>query len=122
MEIKNSSIHGKGLFSTKAFNSGEKLFDYIGEEMSLREFKYRHGEYKYNSLNTYRMKRINRIIVAKNEPFLSNNLVNFINESLNPNCVLKKRALYALRNIKTGEELTLLYPKDYFRNDGFKYI
>jgi SET domain-containing protein len=116
MEVRPSLINGVGLFTTKDIKKGEKLFDYIGEEMSLKEFREKFGEYKSNSLNTYRMKRINRIIVAKNEPFLSSNLVNFINESLNPNCVLKKRALYSLKNISKGDELTLLYPKDYCRN------
>jgi SET domain-containing protein len=116
MEIKQSKIQGLGVFATKDIKAGEKLFQYIGEEMSLTEFKTRYGEYKYNSLNTYRMKRLNRIIVAKEEPYLSTNLVNFINESLNPNCVLKKRALYALHDISVGTELTLKYPADYCRN------
>lgn len=119
MEIKPSSIHGNGLFAIQDFNAGVKLFEYIGEEMSLKEFREKYGKYSLNSTNTYRMKRINRIIVAKEEPFLSNNLVNFINESREPNCVLKKRALYSLTKIKKGDELTLLYPKDYFRNYEF---
>jgi SET domain-containing protein len=116
MEIKQSSIQGVGLFSTRDLHASEKLFDYIGVEMSLSDFREKYGEYKKNSLNTYRMKRINRIIVAKEEPFLTSNLVNYINESLTPNCVLKKRALYALQDIPKGTELTLLYPKDYSRN------
>lgn len=116
MEKRLSDIHGIGLFASKSIKYNEKLCDYIGEEMSLKEFKKIYGDYKFNSKNTYKMKRINRIIVAKNEPFLSTNPVNFINESLNPNCILKKRALYALRNIAEGEELTLKYPKDYYRD------
>jgi SET domain-containing protein len=116
MEIKQSKIQGLGVFATKDIKAGEKLFDYTGVEMSLKVFREKYGEYKYNSLNTYRMKRLNRIIVAKEEPYLSTNLVNFINESLNPNCVLKKRALYALQDIPVGTELTLKYPADYCRN------
>jgi len=115
MEIKTSTIQGLGLFTTRALKADDKLFNYIGQDMSLKEFREKYGEYKLNSLNTYRMKRINRIIVAKQEPYLSNNFVNFINESINPNCILKKRALYALRDINANEELTLLYPKDYYR-------
>ena len=116
MEIKQSPIQGLGLFTTRDLHAGEKLFDYIGVEMSLSEFREKYGNYKQNSLNTYRMKRINRIIVAKEEPFLSANLVNYINESINPNCILKKRALYALQDIPKDSELTLMYPKDYNRN------
>ena len=116
MEIKQSAVHGLALFTTNDFKAGEKLFLYIGVEMPLSEFREKYGNYKQNSLNTYRMKRINRIIVAKEEPFLSTNLVNYINESINPNCVLRKRALYALQNIPKDTELTLMYPKDYNRN------
>ena len=116
MEIKQSSIHGRGVFAVIDIKAGEKLFQYIGEEMSLTEFREKFGQYKTNSLNTYRMKRLNRIIVAKEEPYLSTNLVNYINESLRPNCVLKKRALYALQDIPVGTELTLKYLADYCRN------
>jgi SET domain-containing protein len=115
MEIKKSDIQGLGVFATKDIKTGEKLFDYIGEVMSLRDFKNRYGEYKKNSQNTYRMKRQNKIIVAKEELYLSTNLVNYINESNTPNCVLKKRALYSLQDIPAGTELTLKYPADYNR-------
>jgi SET domain-containing protein len=116
MEVRQSPIHGQGVFATKDIKAGETLFQYIGEEISLKEFKTRYGEYKKNSLNTYRMKRLNRIIVAKEPPFSLTNLVNYINESTEPNCVLKKRALYALKNIAINEELTLKYPADYCRD------
>ena len=114
--IDKSSIQGEGLFINCSIKVGEKLIDYIGEEMTLSDFKIKYGLYKLNSLNTYRLKRINKIIVAKEPPYKTDNLVNYINESNNPNCILKKRALYALKDINVGEELTLLYPKDYFRD------
>lgn len=116
LEIKPSSIEGNGLFTILERKIGEKIIDYFGEEMSLKQFNIMYGLYKTNSLHTYRMKRINRIIVAKEEPYLSLNLINNINESMTPNCILKKRALYALRNIQAGEELTLKYPSDYYRS------
>jgi SET domain-containing protein len=113
--IKKSKIDGLGVFALVDIPVGTKISDYYGKEMTLKNFKKKYGEYKNNSLNTYRMKRINRIIVAKEEPFKSKNLTNYINETKKPNCILKKRALYALNNIKDGEELTLKYPEDYNR-------
>jgi len=113
--IKKSKIDGLGVFALVDIPEGTKIADYYGKEMTLKNFKKKYGEYKNNSLNTYRMKRINRIIVAKDEPFKSKNLTNYINETKKPNCILKKRALYALNNIKDGEELTLKYPEDYDR-------
>jgi SET domain-containing protein len=118
--IKKSKIEGLGVFALVDIPKGTKIADYYGKEMTLKNFKRKYGEYKYNSLNTYRMKRINRIIVAKIEPYKSRNLTNYINESTTPNCILKKRALYALNNIKKGEELTLLYPENYNRNYTLK--
>jgi hypothetical protein len=116
LKVLPSSIDGVGLFSLIPITKNKKITDYIGKEMSLTEFSKRYGPYKENCLNTYRMKRVNKIIVAKEEPHLSNNLVNYINESVNPNCVLKKRALYSLQDIPIGTELTLRYPVDYCRN------
>ena len=118
--IKKSKIEGLGVFALVDIPKGIKIADYYGKEMTLKNFKQKYGEYKHNSLNTYRMKRINRIIVAKIEPYKSRNLTNYINESKTPNCILKKRALYALNNIKKGEELTLLYPENYNRNYTLK--
>jgi SET domain-containing protein len=114
--IKKSKIEGLGVFASVDIPKGSKISDYYGKEMTLRNFKEKYGEYKHNSLNTYRMKRINRIIVAKTEPYKSKNLTNYINEIKGKaNCELKLRALYAKKDIKKGEELFLEYPKDYNR-------
>jgi SET domain-containing protein len=43
MEIKQSSIHGRGVFATQHLKAGEKLFQYIGEEMSLKKFREKFG-------------------------------------------------------------------------------
>jgi len=120
LAVKDSSIEGCGLFTLIDLKAGEKIINYFGEEMTLHEFKSIYGEYKFNSLHTYRMKRINKIIVAKREPYLSSNLINYTNESSTPNCILKKRALYALIDIPAHTELTLKYPSDYCRNYHLK--
>lgn len=114
-KIDKSSIHGLGCFANEFIKKNTKIFDYIGDEMSERGFREKYGEYNKNSLNTYRMRRIHKIIVAKEEPYKTENIVNYINESISPNCILKKRALYALRDIKKDEELFLSYPNNYFR-------
>jgi len=114
--IKESPIQGIGVFAREFLKKGTKIADYYGEEMSWKDFKNKYGDYKSNSLNTYPMRRIWRIIVAKEEPYKSNNITNFINEDReNSNVELKKRALYAKENIQTNTELLLAYPKDYCR-------
>ncbi len=114
--IKNSPIHGQGLFLSIDASSNIKLYEYVCIEMSWIDFTEKYGSYKENSLNTYPMRRIHKIICAKEEPYKTQNLINYINESNNPNCILKNKSLYSIREIKANEELTLKYPKDYKRN------
>jgi hypothetical protein len=84
--------------------------------MKWKTFKNKYGDYKSNSLNTYPMRRIWKIIVAKEEPYKTLNLTNYINEIRGKaNCELKLRALYAKKDIKKGTELLLEYPEDYNR-------
>ena len=114
--IKKSPVAGLGVFANEDIPKGTKITDYYGEEMDWKTFKEKYGEYKLNSLNTYSMRQINKIIVAKEEPYRSENLVNYINEKRGgANCILKLKALYAKKNIKKGDELFLEYPKNYNR-------
>jgi SET domain-containing protein len=117
IKIKKSPIDGLGVFATIDIPKGTKLADYYGKEMKWKTFKQRYGEYRENSLHTYPMRRIWKILVAKEEPYKSKNIVNYINEIKGKsNCELKKRALYATKNIKKGDELLLDYPADYNRH------
>ena len=114
--IKKSKIEGLGVFAAIDIPKGSKIADYYGKEMKWKTFKNRYGDYKTNSLHTYPMRRIWKILVAKEEPYKSNNLTNYINEIPGKsNCELKLRALYAKKDIKKGTELLLDYPKDYNR-------
>ena len=114
--IKKSNIEGLGVFAKREIPKGTKIADYYGKEMKWKTFKRRYGDYKSNSLHTYPMRRIWKILVAKEEPYKSKNLTNYINELPNKtNCELKLRALYATKDIKKGSELFLKYPKDYNR-------
>lgn len=114
--IKKSNIDGLGVFAKQDILKGTKIADYYGKEMKWKTFKNKYGEYKSNSLHTYPMRRIWKIIVAKEEPYKSKNLTNYINEVKGKdNCELKLRALYAKKDIKKGTELLLEYPEDYNR-------
>ena len=114
--IKKSKVEGLGVFAKRDILKGTKISDYYGKEMKWKTFKKKYGDYKTNSLYTYPMRRIWKILVAKEEPYRSKNITNYINEKKGKsNCELRLRALYAKRDIKKGEELLLEYPKDYNR-------
>lgn len=115
--IKKSKIHGLGVFAKRDIPKNTKIVDYYGKEMSWKNFTKKYGPYKDNSVHTYPMRRIWKILVAKSEPWASKNIVNWINENQkNTNVILKKRALYAIKDIKKNHELFLYYPKQYNRN------
>jgi len=114
--IKKSKIEGVGVFALIDIPEGTKIANYYGKEMKWKTFKNKYGDYKTNSLHTYPMRRIWKILVAKEEPFKSKNLTNYINEIPGKaNCELKLRSLYAKKDITKGEELLLDYPEDYNR-------
>jgi SET domain-containing protein len=114
--IKKSDIDGLGVFAKEDIKKGTKIADYYGKEMKWKTFKNKYGDYKLNSLHTYPMRRIWKIIVAKEEPYKSKNLTNYINEIKGKsNCELKLRALYAKKDIKKDSELLLDYPLGYNR-------
>jgi len=114
--IKRSKIEGLGVFAKTDIPKGTKIADYYGKEMKWKTFKNKYGEYKSNSLHTYPMRRIWKILVAKEEPYKSKNLTNYINEIHGKsNCELKLRALYSKKDIKKGDELLIDYPKNYNR-------
>lgn len=114
--IKKSKIEGLGVFAKTDISKGTKIVDYYGKRMKWKTFTKKYGPYKENSLHTYPMRRIWEIIVAKEEPYKSKNVVNYINEIQGKaNCELKLGSLYAKKDIKKGDELLLDYPKDYNR-------
>lgn len=116
--VKQSSIPnaGLGVFASQYIPPNTKICDYVGEEMDLATFKLKYGQYKTNSFYTYSLKRVNKIIVAKELEYITSNPANYINELPEVNVILKKRALYTIIGIMLGEELSLQYPKQYTRH------
>ena len=66
--IKKSKIEGLGVFDLTDISYGTKITHYYGKEIKWKTFKICYYDYKSNSLHTYPMTRIWKIIVAKEEP------------------------------------------------------
>lgn len=114
-----SPIHGVGIFAKRQIKKGTLIQMYQGVEMTWNEFKSLYVSYKSNPYYTYPMRRTWKILSAKEPPYLTSNISNYINSILNTyNVVLKKKGLYALVDIMEGEELSLNYPKDYRERIG----
>ena len=112
LRIDKSNIDNHGVFANIDLSANTLLHYFKGIEMNYKEFNELYDDTKY----CYSMRRINKIIVGKDEPYKSQNLSSYMNESNDPNIIFKKRAVYTLRDIKKDEECLLKYPLNYKRD------
>ena len=106
LEIKKSSINGKGCFATSLFPRGRKIAEYTGERITTVEAERR-----------ARRRRVLRICAIDSRWSLDGsrggNGTHYINHSCQPNCYMKilygHIQFYALRDIRPGEEITIDY-------------
>ncbi|MAF59467.1 MAG: SET domain-containing protein [Candidatus Pacebacteria bacterium] len=98
---------GFGLFVTEPIKKGEFIIEYVGEIIPTKEADERGTRYLFD-ISTRR--------VVDGSPRY--NLARYINHSCKPNCEPEIDGshiyIYALRNIKEGEELGYDYGKEYF--------
>lgn len=123
--VRNSIIHGKGIFAKKDIPKKTKIIEYIGEKVSKSEAEKRAAELeelaKSNpSLGTVYLFDLNkRYDIDGNVEY---NTARLINHSCNPNCETINEDgqiwIYSTKEIKKGEELTYNY--GYGWDDGWK--
>ena len=104
-KVKRSSA-GLGLFTLRNFKKGEYLIDYTGELITTDEADERGGRYLFEVNSKWTIDGKGR-----------ENLARYINHSCRPNCEPeiqgKRIKIFALRNIKEGEELHYDYGQEY---------
>jgi SET domain-containing protein len=111
IKVKNSPIHGRGVFAETKLKKGECLIEYKGERISWKEAIRRHPHDPLQPNHTFYFSLENgNVIDAKNK----GNAARWINHSCKPNCEaieiddakLGSRVfLVAKKNIKPKEEL-----------------
>ena len=105
MEIRDSGIHGRGVFAAQPIPANRKVIEYTGERISARHADKRgHGHCTYYfSLDRYWVL----------DGAVGGSGAEFINHSCGPNLIsriMKGHILYmSLRRIRAGEELTVDY-------------
>lgn len=106
VKVKKSSA-GLGLFAAEDIKRGDFIIEYTGERISTKEADTRGGKYIFE---------INRLVSVDGKERV--NTARYINHSCKPNCeveIKKGRILiFALKNIKRGDELNYDYGEDYF--------
>jgi len=117
--VKNSPIHGRGLFSREGFNGGDVITDLYGDIVSQKDIK----PHKY-PLGAWNAICEGFYLVRKDR-----GLCDFVNHSKNPNAAIDFATLEikALTDIEVGEEVTIDYrreklPSSYIDEEGSRYL
>ena len=109
--VRNSSIHGRGVFAGRTIRKGTTIVEYRGERVSAREAERRPDSDPDNPYHTFLFElNDGRVIDAA----VRGNAARWINHSCNPNCEPfedddGRVFIEARRTIRKGEELAYDY-------------
>ncbi len=106
--VRNSGIHGKGVFATVPIPAGTRLIEYKGERLTEAQVDKRYA--KDDNPHTFLFALDDGIVI---DATFGGNSARWINHSCAPNCeaVDDKDRIYieTLRAIRPGEELSYNY-------------
>lgn len=117
-EVRNSEIHGRGVYATRNIKKEEKIIEYVGELIDKAESERRahiqaERAQKHGDAAVYIFTVDEKHDLDGNLPW---NIARLINHSCEPNCEAwidgTRIYIHALRNIKKGEELSFDYGFD----------
>ena len=108
--VRDSNVHGRGVFATRRIEKGERIIEYLGERVSHEEADRRYELKDENDSHTFLFIVDTKTVI---DAGVDGNDARFFNHSCDPNCesVVEKRRVYieAIRPIEPGEEMTYDY-------------
>jgi uncharacterized protein len=117
IQVRNSNVHGRGVFATRRIEKGERIIEYLGERISHDEADRRYETKAENDSHTFLFIVDSRTVI---DAGVDGNDARFFNHSCDPNCesVVEKRRVFieAVRSIEPGEEMT--YDYQIYREEG----
>lgn len=117
-EVRDSDIHGRGVYASTFIEKETRIIEYIGEligkdESEKRALKQHERSVESGDAAVYIFTLSKNYDIDGNVPW---NTARLINHSCNPNCeawiVGRKIFIYSLRDIQKGEELSFDYGFD----------
>lgn len=112
-KVKNSNLHGKGVFATKNIAKGTTIFEYLGDRITPEQADEKANLMDYDDpSHTFFFSISNGMVI---DGGVNGNDARFINHSCEPNCEAQENEtgdhvyIVALKNIKSGDELTFDY-------------
>ncbi len=110
LRVRNSRVHGRGVFAVRGIRKGSRVIEYLGDRISHREADLRYEDKSIADNHTF-LFIVDRGVVI--DGGTNGNDARFINHSCDPNCesVIDDRRVFveAIRPIVPGEELTYDY-------------
>jgi SET domain-containing protein len=108
--VRNSSIHGRGVFALARIPKGTRLLEYTGERISHEEADERYGEEHEDSPHTMLFAVNDEVVIDATK---RGSAARWINHSCAPNCEASEEEgrifIETLREVRPGEELTYDY-------------
>jgi len=110
LEVRDSPLHGLGVFAARRIRKGTRIIEYLGERVSHAEADRRY-EYKHvDDAHTFLFIVDARTVI---DAGVEGNEARFVNHACDPNCesVIENCRVFidAVRAIEPGEELTYDY-------------
>ncbi|MBS0378050.1 MAG: SET domain-containing protein-lysine N-methyltransferase [Proteobacteria bacterium] len=110
IEVRDSALHGLGVFATRPIKKGTRVIEYLGERVSHKEADSRYESKDENDNHTFLFIVDGRTVI---DAGVDGNEARFVNHGCDPNCesVIEERRVFieAIRDIAPGEELTYDY-------------
>jgi hypothetical protein len=111
IEVRDSSIHGRGVYSLKKIKKDQCIVEYLGQRISWKEALKRHPHDPLQPFHTFYFSLSNAKVIDAN---VKGNFAKWINHSCKPNCETKEIKdknnklrvfIFANKTINKGEEL-----------------
>jgi uncharacterized protein len=110
IEVRDSPLHGLGVFAARRIRKGTRIIEYRGERVSHAEADRRYERKDANDAHTFLFIVDSRTVI---DAGVDGNEARFVNHACEPNCesVIENRRVFidAVRAIEPGEELTYDY-------------
>lgn len=108
--VRQSRIHGRGVFAARRIRKGTRVIEYLGERVSHAEADRRYEDRPAEDNHTFLFIVDGRTVI---DAGVDGNEARWINHSCDPNCesVIDDRRVFieAIRTIQPGEELSYNY-------------
>ena len=110
--VRNSTIHGRGVFANRYIRKGTRILEYTGERIDNDEADRRYDDAKMKRHHTF-LFTLDKDTCIDGAIETGGSDASFINHSCDPNCEAvitgKKIFIHALRGIEAGTELAYDY-------------